>query len=1292
MQALSATGHTLPANSASATFRFVPGIRGGAVRITGTDCRYTAGAFFPRNAGTLAFWVRPHWDGTDGKGRYLFTLYGGVGVRDGYQRNRWSVGIGGRKLNFAVYGASGRPVSVETSVADWRAGEWRQVTATWTGINSGRADAEIALYVDGRPAGRQGGLRLNAGPVNEWFALGEDSDNSPDFADADFDELLLYARALSPGEILRGAAAVSSAPESRPGPIPNGGPRGDWWNDAWPFRCRVGVPPVKSGAEGAGRNVRLPLDLQNDIDAFGFQGLVDPASIRLVPCSPDTGRSVPGATPLPMRVEQDVIVWERTGRNAAAVMLYFGLRELDFSLPLRIRLRKHTWPLSPPQTLDRPGRDYAADTYGGDAWDFDEGDFEGIDQWGNKPRYLRNRHVANGILSFDVSTDPWFIWGDMWGQAGKTNRPVAIDLKRYPVLRMRIRQSCSAATWELYGRRRGGGGRLLHWKFVVNGTGWQTVRVDLGRQARWAGVLDAFRIDPTSEIAKAHVEIDWIRLTGRETPAVRGAVEVLPPARAVVGRVELEVPQHKASAGGRQALAATVRDQRGKPIRGWPVTLRFTRTSDGRFDAPRGSGLLRVDVRTVRGLTGADGRLAVVVTHGSRAGASADIIEARADFSAVAPERVAVTLVPGPPHHYRVAPEKAQILSITRFPFEVTVQLVDAADNPVALAGRKLRFSSANGPANFAPTAAVTDNAGRARTRLSVFPDKRWVYCVRVRDNAGLEGRSGLLAVIDARPKQDPISLLPNGYFGHADGRSFVPLGGFYANWVQTPTPDGEWGRLLSFTDTTDVQKRAWLRFLADNGCTAMRFMLRTHRSDAAGIEPMDVGGRVNRELFAEALNYLDLARKDKLHFLLVLHEDYTKPVYWNKQKFERYALPHFVGEDLDGLPPAQRRFIRDRRLLDWIGEKYTDPDAIACQDMYTRELIGALRNNPQVFAYELENEMVDCPASWVNHQIRVIREVDKRTPICVSHGGGGLSTADPLWWLRNTKIDFYTYHLYPSGRTTNRELDYGAATDLLARYGRMCGPCFLGESAGDQFRLHPSVETRRWTMRDIIWMSLANGNPGVFFWNARGPEVREFRLAREALSYLHLATFERARPEIGIDVRHPLDDDKFYRTPAGRRAYTVMGKYVQYYLNEGVDFDFTLEPERYPLRAGLAQFAPPRPSRRPFRVSPGWQLKYLADRDWREGLVYIRNLAGIERWDSETGRRRRTQYLRRRRASLLTVEFRLPGDGTYALRIYDLDRQSVTRRKVPASHRLDLGTTDHDFAVVFARSTAPDR
>jgi hypothetical protein len=301
---------------------------------------------------------------------------------------------------------------------------------------------------------------------------------------------------------------------------------------------------------------------------------------------------------------------------------------------------------------------------------------------------------------------------------------------------------------------------------------------------------------------------------------------------------------------------------------------------------------------------------------------------------------------------------------------------------------------------------------------------------------------------------------------------------------------------------------------------------------------------------------------------------------------------------------------------------------------------------------------------------------------VCVSHGGGGLNTADPLWWHRSTPIDFYNDHLYPQGGTTLPGLDFGAAVDVLSRYGRMCGPSMLGESSGDQFSLHPSVETRRWVMRDITWMALTQGSPGVFFWNARGPEVREFKLARDAMAQLDLAAFERARPAIGIDVRHAIDDDKWFCTAVGKRAYEMMGRYAQHYLNEGVDFDFTLGPAKYEKTGTLAEFAPVEPPQRFFRFDKGWQLSYLARKDWREVLVYVRNYAGAKAWTCEMDRSPWTQYLRERRRAPLHLKLDLP-EGSYRAVLFDLDRRRSITRTVDAGGSIDLGTTDHDFAMV---------
>ncbi|MHB8900955.1 MAG: glycoside hydrolase 5 family protein, partial [Thermoguttaceae bacterium] len=962
---------------------------------------------------------------------------------------------------------------------------------------------------------------------------------------------------------------------------------------------------------------------------------------------------------------------------AAAVDVYFDLLEYDTSVPLLARLRQREWGRPAPLASWSPA-DYARDAYG-DAWDFNQDDeFEGIDVFGNRPECFRNRQVKGGLLSWDVSQDPYIIWGDMWSGGMRTKRKVAIDLDAYPLLEMRVRQSCPRAEWAVMGRA--DSPQLMQHEFPVVGTEWQTIRIHLVKDAQFGGVLQAFRIDTTSDLDDVHVEIDWIRLTN-EAAATREPIELVGDPDRVPAALSLQVDGRFTPAGGSQKVIVRATDGQGLPVRGQPVTVRVQTGSDGHLEAAPGWPSLTLDPKGRRGLTDAEGRLEVVHVCSRLAGPQVDMLAAIADRTNVRAAPVAVDTLPGPPHHYRVTPERAVTLREAQFPIQLSVQLVDELDNPLPAAGRRVQLSAADGLVE--PALAATDQRGQVTATLDIDAGKRWVYQVAVKDTDGLAGTSGKITVALDSARPNSIRLLPNGYFAYADGQPFVPLGGFYANWVQSETPDGEWGQLRSFTDTTDEEKCRWMEFLQQQGVTAMRLMLRTHRRD--GMEPLDVVGHVNQPLLAEAVRYMDLARRYNLQFQVVLHEDYTKPAYFDGENLRRYCLPQFAGEDLDALPAEQRRFLRDGDLIAPIALKYTDPDVIACQDRYARELLSILRTNGQVFAFELENEMVECPAAWANHAIGTIREVDPLTPVCVSHGGGGLATADPLWWHRNVRIDFYNYHLYPHGRTTTPEIDYGAATNVLTRYGRMCGPSLLGESAGDQFSQHPSVETRRLVMRDLVWISLCNGNPGVFFWNARGPEVREFKPARDAMGQLALATFRRARPEIGIDVRFTADDDKYFRTSAGEAAWAMMGRYSQYYAGQGIDFDFTLEPEKYPLHSTLEQFQPAEPKQRPLRPSPGWQLNYLAREDYRELLVYVRNFAGVDLWECKLGGDPCRQYLRRRAPAPMKIALGLP-PGQYQLTLYDLDTQQAEPRSVAADGILDLGATDHDFAMVLKR------
>lgn len=1015
---------------------------------------------------------------------------------------------------------------------------------------------------------------------------------------------------------------------------------GEPWPDAErPYRVAVTLPKEKQARPRVLGS--LPLDFAGDLRQLGLKAAVDPTSLRLMR----------GGAAVPVRVENGRVEWADAGVPANQEVCY----------KLYFRTGTGNAP-SPAANLRIP--DYATDECG-HPWDFENGDDAGIDSWGNKPNFIRHT-VENGLLKLDVERDPYFIWGVMWGPPHKTKRPVHIDLARYPVLEMRVRQNVPHAKWLVYGRPEGRDDLLRH-IFYVHGTQWQTIRIDLQREANWHGILTAFRIDPVKE-TPAHVEIDWIRLTPLVL-ARREAVELRGEPDRLAARVSVNSPPNP-FAGSRQLVTVEVHDADRKPSGGQPVLLMLGPGSGGSLEADSATPSLKVGSAARRTLTRRDGTATFQYNVTKHAGEAADRFAAAAEFSQAPNCELAVSVRTGPPHHYVVEPTRPKIVGANGPPLLILARLTDEFDNTLQAEGRTLTWSTDSGKLD----------ADGFRAAFVGDPAKSWVSHVTVRDNRGLTGTSAPIITLPAGEWPDRVRLLPNGYFA-GGGKSWIPLGGFYANWVQVPTPDGEWDKRIPFTDASDEQTIAWLKFLKSNGVTALRFMLRTHRRN--GMEPMDVGGRINADLFAAFMHYLDLARPFGFKFLLVIHEDYSKPCYFNRSALETFCLPHFAGENLDILPPFQRRFVRDRDLLGAAADKYTDPDAIACQDQYARAIVKLFKDNPLLFAYELENEMVGCPAAWANHAIETIRSVDPQTPVCVSHGGGGLQTADPAWWKAKTTIDFYTYHLYPHG-TTSPEIDYGLITDVLTRYGRMGKPAFLGESAGDQFSYGPEREIRRWTMRDLVWFSLINGNPGCFFWNARASEMAEFKQANEIAGRIDWTTFHRKKPAIAIRVPHPLDDDRWFRSPSGKAAIDMMARYVRHYLERGVDFDFTLEnASSYAAKADCERFAPPDAPAADFAISPGFHLASLVRVEGNEALVYVRNFAGVKLWEMPKAERWK-QYLRDRRPAPLKVTVRLPGD--WQADIWDLDTAKHETREAATGNSLDLGSTDHDFALHLRR------
>jgi len=91
----------------------------------------------------LEAWVKPAWNGNDGKG-YTILSYGTWGgmlmFKDGANNLR---------LIMNLWSPSGFPeIGVSKNISDWQANQWKHVAFTW-------GDGELKLYIDGSLAAEQ---------------------------------------------------------------------------------------------------------------------------------------------------------------------------------------------------------------------------------------------------------------------------------------------------------------------------------------------------------------------------------------------------------------------------------------------------------------------------------------------------------------------------------------------------------------------------------------------------------------------------------------------------------------------------------------------------------------------------------------------------------------------------------------------------------------------------------------------------------------------------------------------------------------------------------------------------------------------------------------------------------------------------------------------------------------------------------------------------------------------------------------------------------------------------------
>jgi hypothetical protein len=115
---------------------FVPGYAGQGILVdNGDSLSYATAGNIRREAGRIEFWLKPSWNGGDGKSYVFFE------VGDGWFNRLRIMKDGANNLRFMVWSAEAE-YGVAHNVAGWAADEWHSVRVAWSG------DA-IALTLDG---------------------------------------------------------------------------------------------------------------------------------------------------------------------------------------------------------------------------------------------------------------------------------------------------------------------------------------------------------------------------------------------------------------------------------------------------------------------------------------------------------------------------------------------------------------------------------------------------------------------------------------------------------------------------------------------------------------------------------------------------------------------------------------------------------------------------------------------------------------------------------------------------------------------------------------------------------------------------------------------------------------------------------------------------------------------------------------------------------------------------------------------------------------------------------------
>ncbi len=901
--------------------------------------------------------------------------------------------------------------------------------------------------------------------------------------------------------------------------------------------------------------------------------------------------------------------------------------------------------------------DYAINETGY-AWDFENGTTCSITSWGNRPSDYGPVTVDRGWLQVPVKgTDPYFIWGNMFSQT-PSPKDLHINSAHYRTLELRVRQSCPKSEWSFFVTDRDGRHKSV--SFTVTGTAPQIFSFDLAALFPdfWDGrEFRALRIDTTNDKRDVLAEVDYVRILPAPPSVIAGPcfTREAVAARDAIQTCQADYPSTMKAGEGKRIKVKTYGADHSRlpPARTlWTLVseelgTRYLESAPDSKDA----------VLTLPAFKRAGGYVYKLGLAGDL-GQPLHTVEGR------------FTVTPAPLAAFRLTPEHTHI-DVNSPAVSLTVQGVDAYDNPLPVRLKKPLWTLPEG-------ATAPDGRLRGEPATATITLPGGVPARHALSLADSEGHRGTTTVTTVAYRRDRITLNANGYLVTPSGALVFPAGGLYANWPHRPGENGPLTRSLDlfpcgpkpysegypWKPQTEEAVSAYLKHCSVRGITCLRLMLRN----------MDLVGHVDPIQLQATLHLFDLARPYGIRFNVALFEDYDKPPYVSQALLEKIVLPHYSAEELAALPPHRARFLVRKEVLSSAALRYTDPDAIACQRDYLRELLPVLAAREEVLCYEFENEMVYPPMSWCADTAAFMRTIDPHTLILGNPGPH--NWPEPLRW-RESGSDLYSFHPYNDG---DFPADHGAVIYLRSKWSAQSRlPMYTGEGGLNQNRWQPGVKqvasafAARGT-RDQIWMSVCCGANGCLYWTLmHDAEAQEFAKIQPAFGALGLRLADMKRRKPSVAMLYPLKQRAPHDTACAMRL-----------LDLGVDFDTVTQDESagYDVRIDPATQALDSLSLPATVAAPeqGWQIATLLAAAQDQALLYFRNVAGGVQ---DVGAPPRSCYLRATQPAEAAFTLRAPWKSVVA---FDLDTRQARSVSPDTSGRVSLGMTDHDFLIGLAR------